>query len=558
MDEGRVTYTREEVVAENGVVAAGHPLVSRIGVETMQRGGNAIDAAVAAAFAAQIAEIGMCGLGGNGIILVHHAGKGETTVFDDTTVAPSAAAPDMFDVIPGSGGFYGWDNVRDDANIVGHRSVAIPGTVAGLCAALERYGTMDLASVMRPVIELAADGIDVDQRTALAISAEMRNLQQFPALAELLTRDGLPPTPGTFWAPGDPIAYPELADSYRTIASEGPEAFYRGDIARAIAADMDRNGGVLTYDDLLTYDSDVHVVDTAELPEYRGLKYAPGRSTFLVQALNIFQSFDLAALDPDSPEFLHLMLETMRRAWVNYFAYPREPGLLTPEYAAEVAGLIDTRTVCRAGPVDPSPYQDRQAEIERGPRVPSGGNTTTLATADSEGNVVNLLTSLGNVFGSKVVVPGSGIALNDHMCNFDPVPGRALSLGPTRRPPPGAHVPIFFRDGKVFLAADAPGARRSMSGVLHVLVNCIDFEMGVQAATEAPRVWAEALYEESFVDDRIPETVRADLESKGHSIVPMDPSVSGGFGRPTAVSIDPSGLLHSGADPMYGTGIAGF
>ena len=558
MKQGRITYTREEVVAENGVVAAGHPLVSRIGVETMQRGGNAVDAAVAAAFAAQIAEIGMCGLGGNGIILVHHAGRQETTVFDDTTVPPAAATPDMFEVLPGSGGFYGWDNVQDDANIVGHRSVAIPGTVAGLCAALDRYGTMDLNSVMEPVIQLAAGGVEVDQRAALAVAAEMRFFSQFPALAELLAPDGLPPIPGTFWAPGKPVTYPELADSYRAIASEGPEAFYKGEIARAIAADMQRNGGILTYDDLVTYESDVKDVDTNELPEYRGMKYTPARSTFLVQSLNILQSFDLAALDPVSPEFLHLMLETMRGAWVNYFAYPREPGLLTLEYAAEVAGLIDARSVCRAGPVDPSPYQDSQAQIERGPASRPGGNTTTLATADREGNVVNLLTSLGNAFGSKVVVPDTGIVLNDHMCNFDPVPGRALSLGPTRRPPPGAHVPIFFRDGTPFLAADAPGARRSMSGVLHVLVNCIDFEMGVQAATEVPRVWAEALYEASFVDDRIPGAVVADLTDRGHTVVSMDPSVSGGFGRPTAVTIDPSGLLHAGADPMYGTGVAGF
>ena len=552
-----VRYSREEVVAENGVVAAGHEVVARIGVETMQRGGNAIDAAVVAAFAAQIAEIGMCGLGGNGIILVHSSDKGETTVFDDSTVPPAAATPDMFEVLPGTGGFYGWDNVRDDANIVGHRSVAIPGTVAGLCAALDRYGTMDLATVLAPAIELADEGMEIDRRTSVAITSEMRYFDRFPALGDLLLSDGLPPVPGTFWAPGDKLAYQELAGSYRAIAAEGPDAFYEGDIARAIAADMADKGGILTYEDLATYGSDIHEVDREGLSEYRGLKYAPGRSTFLAQVLNILQSFDLAELGPDSPAFLHVMLETMRRAWVNYFAYPREPGLLTPDYAVEVAGLIKAETVCRAGPVDPTPYQDRPAQIERGPSVPTGGNTTTLVSADRQGNVVNLLTSLGNSFGSKVVVPGTGIVLNDHMCNFDPVSGRALSLGPTRRPPPGGHVPIFFRDGMPVLAVDAPGARRSMSGVLHVLVNCIDFGMGVQAATEAPRVWAEALYDESFVDFRVLEPVRRDLERKGHTVVAMDPTTDGGFGRPTALSIDPSGLLHAGADPMYGTGVSG-
>ena len=160
--QSHIAYSREEIVAENGVVAAGHELVARIGVETMQRGGNAIDAAVAAAFVAQIAELGMCGLGGNGIILIHSADNHETTVFDDSTIPPAAATPDMFEVLPGTGGFYGWDNVRDDANITGHRSVGIPGTVAGLCAALQRYGTMDLTSVLAPVIELAENGVEVD------------------------------------------------------------------------------------------------------------------------------------------------------------------------------------------------------------------------------------------------------------------------------------------------------------------------------------------------------------------------------------------------------------
>jgi gamma-glutamyltranspeptidase/glutathione hydrolase len=557
--ESHVKYTREEIVAGNGVVAAGHELVARIGVETMKRGGNAIDAAVAAAFAAQVAEPGMCGLGGNGIIQVcSPVEPGRTVVFDDTTVPPAAATPGMFEVLPGTGGFYGWDNVRGDANIIGHRSVAIPGTVAGLCAALQRYGTMDLPSVLGPVIELAGNGLEVDRRTAVAIASEMRYFEGFPALGDLLLVDGLPPTPGTFWAPGDRMAYPELAASYRLIAAEGPDAFYRGGIARSISDDMERSGGILTYDDLATYDSDVREFDMDGLPEYRGLKYSPGHSTFLVQVLNILGNFRLDELGPNSPALFHVMLEAMRRAWVNYFAYPREPGLLTGAYAAEVAGLIDAQTVCRAGPVDPSPYQEQPAAIERGPATPTGGNTTTITAADRQGNVVNLLTSLGNSFGSKVVVPGTGIVLNDHMCNFDPVPGRALSLGPTRRPPPGAHVPIFFRDGRPFLAADAPGARRSMSGVLHVLVNCIDFGMGVQAAIETPRVWAEALYDESFVDLRIPEPVRRDLERRGHTVVAMDPAGSGGFGRPTAVSIDSSGMLHAGADPLYGTGVAGF
>jgi gamma-glutamyltranspeptidase/glutathione hydrolase len=503
----------------------------------------------------------MCGVGGNGIICVHSADQGETTVFDDTTVPPAAATSDMFELLPGQGGFYGWENVRDDANIIGHKSVAIPGTVAGLCAVLGRYGTMQIKEVLAPAIELAENGVAVDTRTTVTITRAMKYFRQFPLLDALYLVDGLPPAPGTFWAPGDKLRYPELADTYRAIATDGADAFYKGRIAEAIAAEIARGGGILTYDDLANYRSETRELQEDHFGEYRGLRYTPGDSNFLTQALNILENFDLARFGPDSPTYRHLMLETMRRAWVNYFAFPREPGILSKNYAAEVASRI---RLDKAGhdvqPVSPTPYQGGESPtpVQEGAKSVGGHDTTTLAIADREGNVFNMLTSLGNAFGSYVVIPGTGIVMNDHMCNFDPVPGRPLSLGPSRRPPRGAHVPIFFRDGKPFLAVDAPGARRSMSGVVHALIHYIDFDMDIQSAMEAPRVWAEALYEESFLESRIPEDTQRALRDMGHRVVSIDAAASGGFGRPTGVSIDENGKLHAGADSLYGTGVAGF
>ncbi len=562
MIQSKIHFTRQQVVAEHGVVAGGHDLVSQAGVEMMQQGGNAIDAGVAAAFVAQLAEPGMCGVGGNGMILIHHAETNETTIFDDVTVAPAGATPDMFEIIPGSGGFYGWENVRDDANIIGHRSVAIPGTVAGLCAALERYGTMSPKETLAPVIKLAEHGVDVDERMALLIAREATYFDRFPHLRTLLLVDGRNPTPGTFWAAGDKLAYPELADTYRAIAEGSSDAFYKGPIAHAISAEMARHDGVLTYDDLASYSSLTRVLENKEFREYRGLRYTPGASTIVVQMLNVLENFDIAGMEPQSPTYRHVMLETMRRVWTNHFAFAGEPGLLSKEYAGEVAGRIQLdKKSPDLQPVDPRTHQDGNGleQAVSGPKHVGQSNTTSLAAVDGNGNVFNILTSLGNSFGSKVVVPGTGIVLNDHMCNFDPVPGRALSLGPSRRPPQGAHVPLFFRDGKPWLAMSAPGARRSMSAVIHVLVHCIDFGMGVQEAIETPRVWAEALYEEAFLDSRIPEKVQCSLADMGHRVVSMDADTSGGFGRPTAVSIDSSGRLHGGADPMVGrTGVAGF
>ncbi len=554
-----IRYSRQEVVAENGAVASGHDTVAKVGVQIMSEGGNAIDAAVGCAFAAQIAEPGMCGIGGNGIMMVYSASHpGQTTVFDDTTVPPSSATPDMYKLLPGTGGFYGWDNVENDANLIGPLSVAIPGTVAGLCTALEKHGTMDINTVIQPAIELAERGILADQRITMAFASEMKYFKKFKELKSILFGKGKLPIPGTFWSPGDTVTFPELANSLKIISREGSSGFYQGKLAHSIDSHMSEIGGILTYNDLYNYSSDVRNVMKETMPEYRGLKYAPGDSGFLVQSLNILQCFDISSMDPNSTDFYHLMLETMRHAWTNYFAYPREPGLLTIDYAKEIADLIDPQISRPKKPLDPSTYQSEKATPSYLPPKTKPENTTTITTADKKGNIVNLLTSLGNNFGSKIVVPKTGIVLNDHMCNFDPVPGRALSLGPTRKPPPGPHVPIFFRDDKAYLAIDAPGARRSMSGVLHTIINCIDFGIGVQAATEYPRVWAEAFYKESFLDSFIANSVQSDLAKLGHKIVPMEPMTSGGFGRPTAVSIDQAGLIHAGADPMYNTGTAGF
>ena len=231
MIQSKIQFTRQEGIAEHGVVAGGHDLVAQVGVAIMQQGGNAIDAGVAAAFVAQLVEPGMCGVGGNGMVLVHHADRNETAIFDDVTVAPAGAKPDMFEILPGSGGFYGWENVRDDANIIGHKSVAIPGTVAGLCTALERYGTMSPKEVLAPAIELAENGVDVDDRMAIIIARETKYFRRFPLLGALLLVDGLPRRLELSGPRATNSSTLELADTYRAIAEGTTDAFYKGPIA---------------------------------------------------------------------------------------------------------------------------------------------------------------------------------------------------------------------------------------------------------------------------------------------------------------------------------------
>jgi gamma-glutamyltranspeptidase/glutathione hydrolase len=386
----------------------------------------------------------------------------------------------------------------------------------------------------------------------------MKFFRRFPLLGAMLLVDGVLPMPGYFWEERGKLAFPELADTYRAIAEGGADAFYKGAIAEAIAADMRRNGGILTYEDLASYRSDVHVLGDGDYYEYRGTRYTPGLSIIVVHILNIMENFDLVGMGPDSTAYRHVMLEALRRAWVNFFAYGRDAALFGKGYAAEVADRIRLDKAAEEVEPVPLPGQENTRSQRSGSSPVGSAHTTTLAAADRDGNVFNMLTSLGAGFGSKVVIPGTGIVLNDHMCNFDPVPGRPLSLGPSRRTAQGCHNPVFFRNGKPFLAMSASGARRSMSAVIHVLVHSVDFGMGIQEAINAPRVWAEALYEEVFLDSRIPEGVQRALADMGHRVVSMDVVTHGGFGCPTGVGIDESGRLHGGADPMYGTGVAGF
>ncbi|MFQ6052839.1 MAG: gamma-glutamyltransferase [Candidatus Bathyarchaeia archaeon] len=534
---------RLDCVAENGMVASKHPLIGETGVDIMRKGGNAVDAAVAAAFVDCVVEPAMNGIGGEGVMAIHLE-SGRNVIVDYVGRPAMSCTPDMYELDPGrERPGWGWSAVKDDANMVGHRACTTPGTVAGLAAALERYGTMSLREVMEPAIRVAEEGFIVGWWTAAHIFRRMRLLWRFPEWRRIYLHDGrFPLLPHRLGArePRERLVNRDLARSLRAIAEEGPDAFYKGWIAKAIAEEMERNGGLITLEDLGMYEPIVH---EPEPGSYRGntVVYDPTHAgTTLMEILNILEGYDLAALGFGTAETIHLLSEAIGLAYADRFKYMGDPGyvdvpqkaLVSKGYAEALRGRIDPEkaSVIEAG--DPWPYEPEC--------------TTALAVADGDGNLVCVNQTLVNAFGCGVVVPGTGIVMNNAMYGLNPEPGHANSIDGRKRRIQNVCPTILLRDGDPYMAVGAPGGRAIQVSVAQVVVNVVDHGMGIQEAIEAPRVVRET--STVYLDNRLPAEVRDDLNGMGHDIVWIDRELYN-WARPVGVLVDPeTGLLHGGVD----------
>lgn len=500
-----------DVVAEYGMVATAHPLATQAGVEILRAGGNAIDAAVAAAFTLGVVEPHASGLGGGGFMLFYSADTGEVTVIDYADVAPGLATDDMF--LDPAGEAICW-LVRS----ISYPASAVPGQVAGLTLALERYGTFSLADTLCRAIQHAEEGIIVEGTLhgLLRTPHWLAWLNQHPAAAAIFTVDGQP------FEYGSILVQEDLAQTLRLIAEYGPDAFYRGPIAEAIAAHHAAVGGLITMEDLANFQP---VIREPLRTTYRGFEIftmpppsAGGMQ--IIQMLNMLEVFDLAAIGHNSALHIHLLAETMKRSFADRLQFIADPafvevpiaGLISKEYAAE------RRRDIRLG------WASEQDEVVFGDPTPFGPSTTHLVVVDGEGNVVSMTNTINWWFGSSTVIPGTGILLNNEMADFNPLPGYPNSIEPGKRPKGSMSPTIVLRDGQPFLTIGSPGGMRILTAVLQIVSNVIDFGMGMQAAIDAPRMHCEG--DAIRMEDRIPEEVRAELEAMGHEI-----EVRGAFDR---------------------------
>lgn len=530
-------YRFHPVVGDAGMVVSQEALASAVGARILERGGNAVDAAVATGFALAVTLPQAGNLGGGGFMLVHLAETDKTIAIDYREVAPAAAHRDLFLDAEG----------QVDARLArfSHRSAGVPGTVAGLIHALERHGTMPLAEVLAPAIALAEEGILVTRPLAFSLMEAKSRLQNAAAAEYFLQPDGTPLAVGQRWRQAD------LAGTLRQIAEGGRGAFYEGAIARKIVAEMVAHDGLITAADLAGY----RVVEREPLwGRYRGYQIAtmPPPSSggvHLVQMLNILAGWDLAAQGHNSAAYLHRLIESMRRAYADRSRYLGDPDfvsvpvaeLTAKDYAARLREAIDLERATPSSAVAP------------GLEIPAESpQTTHFSVWDRQGNVVSNTYTLNFSYGSGIAVTGAGFLLNNEMDDFSAQPGatnaygllggEANAIAPGKRPLSSMTPTILFRDGKPVLATGSPGGPVIINAVLQTVLNVVDFDMNIAEAAAQPRIHHQWQPDQVFFEGGIsPDTLKL-LQGMGHHMVPS-PRV---LGRTQTIASD--GTLYYGAN----------
>jgi len=530
---------RYDCIAKNCVVASKHTLIGEAGCKMIRRGGNAVDAAVAAAFMDCVVEPAMNGLGGEGVMAIHLT-SGDNVIIDYVGRPSKNCRADMYELTDEIElGWMGWRRVKDDANIIGHKASTTPGTVAGLTEALERYGTMKLSEVIAPAIEVAEEGFPVGWWNSGPIFQRMKAFWHFKEWRRIFLQDGqFPYQPYNYSLPKpEVLVQKDLAKSLRSIAERGREAFYNGWIADAITKEMSENGGLITLDDLESYES---VVANPELGSYRGYEvlYDPTHAgTTLIEMLNILEGYDIKKYGFGSANTLHLISEAIGLAFSDRFEYMGDPdyvkvpqkALASKEYATERRKSIrlDKANLITEG--KPWPF-----ELE---------HTTALAIGDKKGNMVCVNQTLVDTFGSGVVIPGTGITMNNAMYGLDPEPGHANSINGRKRRLQNVCPTILLKGGAPYLALGAPGSRNIPIAVLQVILHIVDFDMGIQEAIEAPRCTRST--DRLYINSRFPPEVRDELIEKGQDVDWIDEELRD-WARPVGVLRDAKRMLHGG------------
>lgn len=557
-----------EVVSHRGVISCGHIREAEAGARIIEDGGNAVDAVVAAAFTGFVAEPAACGLGGSGHLALFLADRGQFVSVDHGVRAPQAARPDMFPVDPAEPlTYYGWPRTIDRANEWAARSVAVPGAVAGICEAHQRFGRLPLAQVLEPAIEAAEAGVPITWDLIVAIVGRLEQIEALPNASALLLRSGRPPKlsddGGVPDGVADRIDTSSMVATLREISCHGADGFYRGWVAAAIERETLRGGGILTADDLSSYRPRINVEAGAM---YRGLRYSTASDPVGYEVLNILSRFDLAEYGPDSAEYRHVMAEALAHAFVDNMHHYADPdfgpspvaGLMSPEFAAvRASGIRLDRAAPRPiSPGDPWAYQSEQPDTRTRPSSAGMSGTSQMVATDAEGNVAALITLHPSAFGSLVYVPDGGFFLNNAMRNFDPRPDRANCIAPGKMPIFAVPAIAAERDGVGVFGAAGSGGYRITSGVVHALVNHVDFGMSVQQAVNCPRVHCQG--GDLFVDSRIPETVQRRLQELGHVVVTQsEVPAPTNFARVSAVARDSAtGEMSAGSNPSWNTAVA--
>lgn len=510
-----------------GMVVTNHPLASAAGSQMLLAGGNAIDAAVAALFALTVVEPMMVGILGGGLSHIRLA-DGTHRVIDNLSTAPGRATPDMYECLSDEIGRQ--RETRGRENVVGAKAVAVPGALKGWCEALERFGSLPLEDVLQPAIGLAARGFTVTPYLSNCITDNAGDLARDKGLAAMLLPAGSALQPGARLIQGD------YAETLRLVARGGPQALYHGPLGIELASYMAAHGGLIDQADLAAYRTQIREPIRGA---YRGFEIVgpppPSSSgVHIAQMLNILEGYDIGALGFGSADAVHLLAEALKIAFADRAVATADPAfvkvpvdrLIDKAYAAERRALIE---------------MDRARSWSAGLSGGESADTTHVTVADADGNVVSATQTINGLFGACVQIPGTGMIANNYMFNFDPHPGRALSIAPGKRVFTSMAPMMVLREGRLRYALGLPGALRIFPSALQAIVNLIDHRMSLQEAVEAPRVWTEGGVLE--LEEAIPEQVAQELAARGHQTI-RSPRIAGGM---NAIAFEEDGTLTGAA-----------
>jgi len=536
--------------ASHGMVVSQNALASEAGAQVLREGGNAIDAAVATAFALAVTHPTAGNIGGGGF-LIHRPAKGDAQTYDFREKAPAAAHPEMW---LDEAGNYDYEKHHSS-----HLAVGVPGTVAGLYLAWEDGGTLPWARLVAPAIALARDGFTVTHGLARSLSTTgMRRFEPYPASVAQFTKAGTP------YEAGDRLVQRDLAATLERIAEAGPKGFYEGETADLLVKEMAANGGIITHDDLKAYEA---VRRAPILGTYRGydiIGMPPPSSggVTMVQMLNVLEGYDLSASGFGSARTLHLMTESMRRGYANRARYLGDPDfnpdmplaeLLSKDYATLLRESIDENTASLSDP----------GSFTWGYESPE---TTHFSVVDGARNAVSVTYTLEYSYGSGIVVPGAGFLLNNEMGDFNGKPGLTDTRGLIGTPPnvaePGKRMlssmspTIVTKDGALFMVTGSPGGRTIINTTLQTILNVVDHGMNAQAAVDAGRIHHQWLPDRISYEAQLfsPDTVRL-LEAMGH-----ETRAQSRQGVAEVIVVNPeTGVLEGGVDGRApGGGAAGY
>jgi len=537
----RYSVDDRPVLAVNGMVSTAEDNATRVGLDVLERGGNAVDAAVAVSFALAVTLPRAGNIGGGGFMVLRDA-EGRAWSLDYREQAPGAAHRDMY---------LDEEGELTDRSVLGHLAAGVPGAVKGLWEAHQRFGTVPWSDLLDPAVELAG-GFEVSEELARSIRGSQRSLSLYDATREIFLPGGEPPRPGSIFR------QPDLARTLARIRDQGPDGFYRGETADLIVAEMERGGGIITHEDLESYEAAWREPVTFTYRGYTIHSMPPSSSGGATLALmaNILESHDLASKGWQTAETVHLMTEAWKRAYSDRNQVLADPDfvdvplerMVSKEYAIERGADV------RPGRVTPSD------EIGPGLEVAESENTTHFSIVDREGNAVAVTTTINSSYGNKVTVQGAGFLLNNEMDDFAAKPGFpnqfGLVQGEQNAIEPGkrmlsAMTPTVVEnpDGELFFVTGTPGGSTIITTVFQTIVNVVDFGMSLSQAVNAPRVHHQHLPDEiRYENHGLDASVVEELEGMGHTLVER-PGTSGNV---QAIMVLPDGTLAGWADLRLG------